>query len=71
MAEVAQEYSKPFAPRELECRDQIAVTGNGHNRLNRLGQREARNVEADAKVDALLANIRYEIPSFNCSTASK
>ena len=61
VTEVAQEDARAFAARELECRDEIAVSGHSHNGLHRLGQRKSRNVQSDAEINAFLLDRWHEI----------
>lgn len=61
MVQVTQKDAKPFAPRQLESRNQIAIAGDNHDRLNGSVEGEKRDVQAYSKIDPFLLDVRNEI----------
>src|SRR5262245_41967016 len=61
MSHMAEKDAQPFAARELESWDEIAIAGHRHDCLHGASQRKPRDVEADAEIHSLLFDGRHEI----------
>lgn len=65
VTQMTEKHSQPLATGELKCRDKIAVTRYGNNRLSGPRKSQSGDVQPDAKVYSLLFNIRDEILRIN------
>lgn len=75
-AERLEQHPHALAPRELECRDQVAVPGDDDQGVDQPAQCESCDVEPDAEVDALLLQVRFHVfradrPAFSTESGER